>query len=123
MAYTVKCHHCHRALYTVQRIKFPLDYRTFVPILPSEPIMEDPMCIFCERPFQEVPHDISWKKIVYAPLVTDKGTIRAETHEEPPEPPPKVRHYCLCGCGTEVKKEGTYVKRLHKARHLAGKSK
>lgn len=120
MAYTVKCYHCKMPLYIVQSIRFPLDYRTFVPASEAvDRVYEEPVCSFCERLFQVVPHDISMRNIVTAPLYTDRGIIKSDTKDEVVPPKPK----CACGCGMEVRKEGQYYKRVHRAKHLAEKSR
>ena len=117
MAYTVKCYHCKMPLYTVQSIRFPLDYRTFVPASEAvDTVYDDPVCSFCERLFQVVPHDISMKKVVFAPLLTDQGVIKTDT-VEPPPPPPSPK--CKCGCGEDVPKEGKFLSRVHKAKYYA----
>ena len=114
MGYTIKCYHCKMPLYTVQRIKFPLDYRTLVPASDAvDRVYDDPVCSFCERLFQVAPHDMSMRKISMAPVLTDRGIIEKNTNDK-----------CRCGCGENVSKQGAFASRVHKAKFFAkGKKK
>jgi len=97
---TVICFHCRIQIYRVQRqqVVFPLDYRNFEPYHDGiDQIFEDPICPFCDRPFQITRNDINWSKVASQPIVTTEGIFSADGQVTEGEP-----LKCQCGCGENI---------------------
>ena len=77
-AITVLCATCNVQLYDINRdqLKFPLPYKLLRPVKDIDtPVEDDPVCPFCDSPFQVMPQPTNWKKRAMMPIRTPVGDI------------------------------------------------